>query len=319
MRGRISFKPGAVQHLYQRTIDGFLIFYSVRDCLVFFTIFATAARRYDVRVIGVCLMVDHVHVLVEAPNQHELDLFVCLYTSWFVRQYNEWYGSNGPFFEGPYGITSKLNDKDIRNAIAYLYNNPVERLICNRAEKAHWNFLAYAVSKCPFSQPIRLDKARAPMRRAVEEVRASRREERPLNYAQLKRITRPLLPEEQMQLTDYIISSYNCVDYADLSYRYGSYDEMVMAFNTTTGSDHAMKEDFVGRSDRIYGKMTSFLLESHRIDCIEDMLRLPEEERRVLMDPLGIRIGASRRQLEKYLHLRPTSSPTPQTRWRKNR
>ena len=311
MRGRISFKSGAVQHLYQRTIDGFLIFYSVRDYLVFLTILATAARRYNVRLLGLCLMVDHIHILVEAPDKKELDRFVCLYTSWFVKTYNEWYGRKGPFIQEHYGIASKVYDKDIRNAIAYLYNNPVERQICRRAEQARWNLLAYGNCRYPFSHPFRLDKARAPMRRAVEEVRASRQEGRPLNYAQLKRITKFLRPEEQTQLTDFIVGCYNCVEYPELFYRFGSYDELVTAINTTTGSEYAIQEDFVGRSDRIYSQMSTFLLESHRIEAIDDLLRLPEDQRRELLEPLGIRTGASRRQLEKYLHLHPAQAPHP--------
>ena len=225
MRGKITFRQGAVQHIYQKTINGFLIFYSTRDCLVFFTILATAARRYHVRILGICLMVDHVHILAEARSKRDIDLFV------------------------------------------------------------------------------RLDKARAPMRRAIEEVKISRREDRPLNFAQLKRITKPLLTEEQQQLTDFIVQNYNCVDYADLLYRYGNYNDLVMAINTTTGSEYVIKEDFVGRSDRIYQKMSAFLLESHRIECMDELLHLTESERRALIAPLGIRTGASRRQLEKYLHL----------------
>ena len=175
--------------------------------------------------------------------------------------------------------------------------------MCKRAEQAHWNFLAYADVQYPFSPPVRLDKARATMRHAIEDVKISRRKDRPLNYAQLKRITKPLLPEEQQQLTDFIVQSYNCVDYADLLYRYGSYKDMVMAINTTTGSEYVIKEDFVGKSDRIYQKMSAFLLESHRIESMDELLRLPESERRALIAPLGIRTGVSRRQLEKYLHL----------------
>ena len=303
MRGRISFQTGAIQHVYQKTINGFLIFYSVRDYLVFYTIITTAARRYGIKVIGICQMVDHVHLLVEARSKRDLDLFVCLYTSWFVKTYNEWHKQEGSLFCSPYGIASKVNDKDIRSAIAYLYNNPVERHLCQRAEKAQWNYLAYADCVSPFSQPLRLDKARAPMRRAVEEVKVTRREERPLNYAQLKRITRSLLPEEQLQLKDYIVRTYNCIDYADLLHRYGSYSELIRAFHSTTGSEYAIKEQFTGRSDRIYNQMSSFLLSSHTISNIDELLRMPEAERRKLMEPLGIRTGASRRQLEKYLHL----------------
>jgi REP element-mobilizing transposase RayT len=305
MRGRISFRPGAVQHVYQNTYNGYLIFYSVRDCLAFITIIGTVARKYNVRILGICLMVDHIHLLVEAPSKEELSRFVHDYTWWFSLERNAWYGESGPFFKGPFGYSSKVTDKDIRNAIAYLYNNPVERQVCSRPEQAQWNLLAYAASDFPFSQPIRMEIASAPLRRAVEEVKVSRKEDRPLNYIRLKKMTEKLRPEEQQQLTDLIVSSYNCVDYADLIERFDNYDNLVLALNTTKGSEYTLKEEFVGRSDRIYGRMSNFLLDSHRIDNIDDLLRLPEEERRSLIEPLGIRTGASLRQIEKYLHLPP--------------
>ncbi|MBR5019515.1 MAG: transposase [Bacteroidales bacterium] len=306
MRGRISFRPGAVQHVYQNTYNGFLVFYSIRDFLAFFTIFTTTARRYHVRILGLCLMVDHLHVLVEAPNKAELSRFVHDYTWRFSMARNAWYGEEGAFFRSPFGRASKVSDKDIRSAIAYLYNNPVERQMCNRPEQAQWNFLAYAVSGHPFSQPLRLDKASAPMRRAIEEVKVSRKEDTPLNYLRLEQMTRKLRPEEQLQLTDLIVSSYNCIDYDDLIGRFDSYEKLVLALNTTKGSEYSIKEEFVGHSDRIYGRMSNFLLLSRRIATIDDLLRLSEKERRELMEPLALRTGASRKQIEKYLHLPPT-------------
>ena len=304
MRGRLIFNNGAIQHIYQKSVNGFLILYSARDCVVFFTFIATVARRFNIQILGMCLMVDHIHVLIEVGSKAEMDQFVGLYTSWFANTYNKWYGLSGPLFQAKYGVASKVGDKKQRSAIAYLYNNPVERLICNRAEQYPWNFLAYADSRFPFSSPVRLDKARAPMRRAVEEVKSSRKEDLPLNFAQLKRITAPLTPQERKQLYDLIISIYNFVDYPDLFYRFGSYADLVTAISTTTGSEYAIQEEFVGRSDRIYSQMTEFLLESRRIQSIDDLLRMPEAERRDLLEPLCLRTGASRRQLEKYLRLR---------------
>ena len=40
--------PGEVHHVCQQTIDGVLVFYSVSDYLVFFTIYCTVARRLGV-------------------------------------------------------------------------------------------------------------------------------------------------------------------------------------------------------------------------------------------------------------------------------
>ena len=305
MRGRISFRQGAVQHVYQNTIHGFLIFYSVRDCLAFFTIIATTARKYNVRILGICLMVDHIHVLVEAQDKEELSRFVHDYTWLFSMARNAWYGETVPFFNSPFCRASKVTDKDIRSAIAYLYNNPVERQMCNRAEEAQWNFMAYAASDHPFSQPIRIERASAPLRRAIEEIKVTRREDRPISYLRLQKMTERLQLEEQLQLTDLIVSSYNCIDYGDLIGRFDSYEKLVTALNTTKGCEYSLKEEFVGRSDRLYGRISNYLLQSRRIASIDDLLRLPEKERRDLMEPLALRTGASRRQIEKYLHLSP--------------
>ena len=305
MRGRVSFRPGAVQHVYQNTINGFLIFYSVRDCLAFFTIFTTTARRYNVRILGVCLMVDHIHVLVEVHDTTELSRFVHDYTWQFSIARNSWYGENGHFFNSPFGRAGKVTDKDIRSAIAYLYNNPVERQTCSRPEQAQWNFLSYAANNHPFSTPFRIEKASAPMRRAIEEIKASRKQDHPINYTRLRRMTQSLSPEEQLQLTDLIVGYYNCIDYQDLIYRFDSYDNLVAMLNTTKGSEYSIKEAFIGHSDRIYARMSNFLLSSRRIATIDDLLRMPEAERYALMEPLSLRTGASRRQIEKYLHLQP--------------
>ena len=94
MKGRVYFGTGAVQHVYQNTHNGFLIFYSVRDCLVFFTVFMTVARLYHVRILGLCLMPDHIHVLLIAQSRKELGRFVHHYTRWYARLWNERHGQS---------------------------------------------------------------------------------------------------------------------------------------------------------------------------------------------------------------------------------
>ncbi|MBR0222649.1 MAG: transposase, partial [Bacteroidales bacterium] len=119
------FKAGALHHIYQRTYDGYLIFYSVRDFLVFFTLFCTIARKYHIRVLGICLMYDHIHVLVAAPSKKDLSAFVQEYTCRFARQRNVQYQRKGSFFQRRFGSAPKSGEKKARTAIAYLYNNPV--------------------------------------------------------------------------------------------------------------------------------------------------------------------------------------------------
>ena len=207
------FKAGALHHIYQRTYDGFLIFYSVRDFLVFFTLFCTIARKCHIRVLGVCLMYDHIHVLVAAPSKKDLSAFVQEYTCRFSRQRNVQYQRKGSFFQRRFGSAPKSGEKKARTAIAYLYNNPVEKKLCKNAEDYQWDFLTYANNSHPFSQPLKLNGASRPMRRAVAEIKSLRATDTPLNYATIERIIKDLSPSEIKQLTDYTVSSFNCIDY----------------------------------------------------------------------------------------------------------
>ena len=92
------FKVGTIQHIYQNTVDGCLIFYSVRDYLVFFSLLSIAARKYNVKILGVCLMPDHVHILAIAERKQDLSQFVCYYTSRFVLLYNPTVNRKGQIF-----------------------------------------------------------------------------------------------------------------------------------------------------------------------------------------------------------------------------
>ena len=304
MKGKCSFQIGAVQHVYQRTHGGFLIFYSVKDYLVFFTLFSIAVRKYHIKVLGLCLMVDHIHVLVIADNKQHLSEFVRYYTTGYSWAYNRWHGQRGVFFKGPFGYASKTRDKDIRSAIAYLYNNPVEKQICRRPEQSQWNFLPYMTSRHPFSEPLRLAYAGAPLRRAIREIRTNFASGKPLTYAQLNRLSRNLSSSEQRQLTDYIIWLYNCIDYAAVSNYFGGYPQMITAINTAKGSEYSIPEDFTSGSDRIYSKMTQFLLDTRVLESIDDLMRMGQEEREAFLDPLCRATGASARKVAKFLHLK---------------
>lgn len=50
------FVDGEVNHIYQRTISGFNIFYEIEDYLVYYTIFSMSSLKYKVDVYGICLM-----------------------------------------------------------------------------------------------------------------------------------------------------------------------------------------------------------------------------------------------------------------------
>lgn len=304
MKGRYRvFKAGALHHIYQRTYEGYLIFYSARDFLVFFTLFCTIARKYNIKVLGLCLMYDHIHVLVEAPSKTVLSSFVQEYTCRFSRQRNTHYRRKGPFFQRRFGSAPKSGEKKARTAIAYLYNNPVEKKLSNRPEEFQWCFLAYAHNAYPFSKPLKLSTASRKMRRAITEVKALRAADVPLTYEFIERVTKDMSIVEIRQLTDFIISQYNCIDYRELTSYYADFQKMLLAIHSNTGSEYDIKEKVSTDSDAIFKKMVSIIRRMTSYPDMTEVLSLPDLEKRRLAWLLSAETGASPYQIAKFLHL----------------
>lgn len=302
MKGRNRvFKVGELHHIYQRTVNGYLIFYSGRDFLVFFTLFCTLARHHNIQVLGLCLMYDHIHVLVAAPSKTSFSAFVRDYTSRFSHQRNIQYQRKGQFFKHRFGSAPKLGEKKVRTAISYLYNNPVEKKLCKGPEEFQWCFLAYANNTHPYSDPLNLSKASRRLRRAVTEVRAMREANLPLTYPFIERVTQEMGIKEIRQLTDYIISQYNCIDYTSLSSYYDDFNRMLIAIHSNTGSEYQVKEVIMPGSDTVYHKLSNTLRTIKGYSDITKVLALPEQEKQQLAWLLSAETGASPHEIAKFL------------------
>ena len=116
MKRRRRFVDGECNHIYQRTVNGFNIFYDLEDYLVFYMILSTSARKFKVRILKICLMVDHIHILLEAESCKEMADFVRYYSSVFVREFNDSIGREGQLMYKSFGSAPKKGDKKTRSA-----------------------------------------------------------------------------------------------------------------------------------------------------------------------------------------------------------
>ena len=305
MKGRKQpiVRADAVHHVYQNTRNGYLIFYSVKDYLILFSVITVVARRYGIQILGICMMPDHIHLIVYVRDPERFRAFVRDYTSIFTRIYNHHYGLSGSLFNTPFGCAPKIIHKKIRSAIAYVYNNPVEGHLALKAEEDRWNFLAYATEKHPFSEKLRIDKARWALRKALYTVKACRKNCRWMDYTEIEKITDGLSSRELQQFTDYTIRKYNCIDYdAAISY-YGSYDKMVTALNANTGSEYDLTEDTFAKDYRIYKTMILALCHGMKMETMENVLSLPRAKRYRLKQRLIRNKGATDKEVAKLLRL----------------
>ena len=292
------YKDGAFHHIYQNSINGYLVFYSIRDILVFFTTVSVYARRHNIEVLDISIMLDHAHQLVKAPSKQSFFDFVRDYTRTFTKSRNE-----GPIFNTPFGFAAKTGDKKVKTAIAYLFNNQVEKKLCKLAEESLWNFLAYYHNSHPFSEKIIRKNASRPMRRALLEIDRVFRKGLPVNYPLLDRIALPLKPAEIRQLTDYIITKYNCIDYNKLISFFGTFDNMLLAIHSNTGSEHDIDEVYTPGSDKVYLKLIEKAATWLGYPTLKDLLSASLESRKAAQYKLVWRGWATKEQARKFLRI----------------
>lgn len=296
------FCAGGVLHVYQRTVSGFNIFYSLEDFLVFYTIIAIKARKFKINLLGLCLMIDHLHLLVTGDNLSQISQFVSEYTSLFVREFNSWTGRTGTLFESAFGSAIKTEIKKIRSIIAYLFNNPVEKMLCRNAEEYRWNFLSYYNPDYKSPHKKMRDYSNA-MRRAIKVVESHFKQGRHLKYALLETLFNPLDSEEKELLTEYIIWKYLPFDIETTNSYYRSYEDMVKAINSNTGSEYDIRERHYCKTDAPYREMIT-VLKKAGWNKVQDVIVASEEEKRKLHSMLKSKTSASGIQIRKFLHIR---------------
>ena len=295
---------GVLNHSYQRTKNGEVLFYTKADHLVFFTIFCITATHYPIQVLKLCQMPDHIHSSIIVERRQDLSAFVHDYTTCFARENNRTCHRSGPLFQSPFGSVPKIGEKKVKSNLVYVDNNPVERRLCERAEQYQWNYIAYAASDHPFSTPYKATAASKPMRRAVQEVKSRYASGQYLPYNVLKRLFRPLSAKEIDQLVDIIVTTYSIIDHPAAIRHFESYDAMLLADHSTTGGEYDLKEVFVGWDDRWYERMTEILLREKKLADIHDILGWPMDKKYDLFLLLRQKTEAPAQQIAKYLRMK---------------
>ena len=303
MRKRRRFYDGKMNHVYQRTEGWVNIFYCDADYLVYYTIFAVCAKAAKIQVLMLCLMYDHTHSLARAENIRELSAFIDRSASWFVKEYNHQVGRKGKLLHKNFGSAPKWSDKDVRSAINYVGNNPVEKGLCSKAEEYRWNFLAYAVSDHPFSEKYVPREASKHLRSAIKEAKEMADQNLPLKYVHLKRMMKKLSRKELEQFIDQVILMYLPFDFDMAISYFGSYEAMVDAMHNNTGSEHDIKEHNDRASHIVFKDVLAYLGDTMPSNEIRKITVLSESDKCQLARKIRSLFPISEWQICKFLHI----------------
>ena len=299
------FIAGEGMHVYQRSVYGQMIFYDLEDYLVFYMIFSVYARHYRVKVLELCIMPNHVHMLLVSDDTESMSAFVRHYTSVFVREYNDDIGRRGPLFHKSFGSAPKKGGKSMRSTIVYIGNNPVEQGLSQAADGYRWNFLAYIKRKLS-GQSVPLRSLGRRLQRAFKYVNSAHEGARYLTYEQLRRLMQDLTAEEKEKLTDHIIMTYFPFDVDALLSFYPSYEDMIHAMHSSSGKEYDIKEMYTSEPDTAYRKMMSVLKKRGIVDSEGQARRvtvLSVDEKYKIAHLLREETDAHINQICRFLHL----------------
>ncbi len=297
-----KYLPGQAHHVYCKAVNGYIIFYSSRDCIYFLTLYYHLARRYGIITRAVSIMPNHVHSNQQAPSEESFLNFNRDLTRDFAREYNKEHKRNGRLFLKPFGFAPKTVGKKIRDNISYIVNNPVAGKLSGTIDGYRWNLMAYRNSDHPFSEKIVLRKASMGLRRSLALLQYFFDNGLPLDYARLRFLFKGLGPKETAQLTDRIISMHNFLDYdAVAEYYQGDIENAVVSISLNSGSEHDIPEDY---EDYSKYKMMLQTTKASGIDLKQCNFETMPADHLVRLADIFSTAGIPIKQIRKFLHLK---------------
>lgn len=289
-------------HVYQRASDKGVFLYRVQERIMLYTIFSVVSQSRKITITALSFMFTHVHALIHNCTKKAGKSFMGMVMSTFTKELNQDSGRTGSMF-GRASCSLKKNGKAIRNSVAYVYNNSVEKRLYKRAIDDRWDFLAYAMSDHPFSEQITIRKASWRLRKSIQAVNGDYNRGHYLKLQRIRNLFKDLNESETQQLIDYIIVKYRFIDYSLAVNYYKDFETMVTAIDSNTGSEYEIKEDFEPGSDKPYARMCA---EVKRHGLLNDDMRiykLTKDEKERLVEFLIMKTDAVPYQVIKFLHL----------------
>lgn len=122
------------------------LFSKPEDFALFLGLLADAGERYNVTLWGYCLMTNHWHLVVEAPNIKELSQWMHWISNRHVRLFhrrNRTLGG-GHIYQGRYKSFPIQNEEYLHTVLRYVEANPLRAKLVDDAQEWPWSSLSTA-------------------------------------------------------------------------------------------------------------------------------------------------------------------------------
>ena len=144
---------GHAYHVLNRGNGGATVFHHEGDYAAFLDLLllAAATAKHPVNVLGVCLMPNHFHFVVQPATAAALSPFMQWWMTSHVRRYHRHDHSHGHMWQGRFKSFPIQQDGHLVTVLRYVLNNPVRAKLVEQAGEWPWSSLRYPQLRAPLS------------------------------------------------------------------------------------------------------------------------------------------------------------------------
>lgn len=139
-RGHLT---GHAFHVLNRGNGGATVFHKDRDYTAFLDLLATAKAKHPVKVLAVCLMPNHFHLVLQPARDAALSPFMQWWMTSHVRRYHRHYHSHGHVWQGRFKSFPIQQDHHLLTVLRYVLCNPVRARLVEQAVEWPWSSLRF--------------------------------------------------------------------------------------------------------------------------------------------------------------------------------
>ena len=134
-------------HLINRGNNGARIFRDHQDYFAFLALMNEAATRFELPILALCLMPNHLHVVARPKEDDSLSRWTHWLFTTHVRRYHKKYGSVGRVWQGRFKAFAIQEDAHLLTVLRYVERNALRAGLVRRAEHWRWSSLNWRGSK----------------------------------------------------------------------------------------------------------------------------------------------------------------------------
>ncbi|MDO4617069.1 MAG: transposase [Lachnospiraceae bacterium] len=127
-----------IYHVILRSVNQQQLFEDVSDFQKFLYVMQDCSEKYECRIYAYCLMSNHIHMLVNVPEEYLSSLFKSIGAR-FAGWYNKKYARTGYLFQSRFFSKPVETQEYFLRSIKYIHDNPVKANMCRYPTEYNWS------------------------------------------------------------------------------------------------------------------------------------------------------------------------------------